>query len=524
MNKFSFRSWLTEYGDLFWEGIRDISALPMDKVKLLPIWDYENWRSNQREDFEAEPFSRDSAWDSCQDELYGEFADLSDYTDEPIYDDLDDDADFDTPNTDAWTEENPEPEKESFNTDEEYTAALEKWQEEYDEVDEEYTDAVRKWEREMENRKENAEEALQKATRDCVDEQEREHNQEQEARRKRHEEENSHSNPENAENAGYNSTFTVGQDHFKVGMDRQDIEYQSITLSGVFGVTFSGPAGYSLTNKNTGGEAMQKYNHLLASVAKMVQEEKNKGRIVNGFTFYPAAPAMGLMYQKFYTNYLKPAGYMRVSPELYLRKDYIRELMDEIPDKKYAYSKIINTGREVRADLGKVRAEKSIIRTAKTMLPKLVGNLIMFKKPWKWDSNAPTDSSGRIVAQEPIAGLVIKTTNSADRFNEPEATVVADVADQHGLLTHHVSFRNIFNIVPDPADPKGILKKLYPIGTPTPDMVIPLLRAVVQDPNLLASIDGMHFRKMLAQYGIQPQMTTQPQVYSQLSLQRSPSD
>lgn len=484
MNKFSFRSWLTEYGDLFWEGIRDISALPIDKVNLVAI-------DKESEDFEEEPFNRDSAWDSCSESA--DYMDPSDYIDEPIYDDPDDDEDFDTPSTDAWMEENPEPEKESFNTDEEYTAALEKWQEEYDEIDEEYTNAVRKWEREMESRKEsaqeNAEAARDEAISDCVDEQEREHNQEQEARRERHEEENSHSNPENA---GYESTFTVGQDHFKVGMDREDIEYQNVTLSGVFGVTFSGPAGYSLTNKNTGGEAMQKYNHLLASVAKMVQEEKNKGRIVNGFTFYPAVPAMGLMYQKFYTDYLKPAGYMRVSPKLYLRKDYIRELMDEIPDnrKKSAYSKIVNAGREVRADLGKVRAEKSLIRTAKTTLPKLVGNLIMFKKPY---------------SQEPIAGLVIKTTDS----NEPEATVVAD---QHGLLTHHVSFRNIFNIVPDPADPKGILKKLYPIGTPTPDMVIPLLRAVVQDPNLLASIDGMHFRKMLAQYGIQPQMTTQPQV------------
>ena len=108
--------------------------------------------------------------------------------------------------------------------------------------------------------------------------------------------------------------------------------------------------------------------------------------------------------------------------------------------------------------------------------------------------------------QKPIAGLVINATSRKveGQGDEPQATVITGQGD-----TRHVSFRNIFNIIPDPADPKGILKKLYPIGTPTPDMAIPLLNAVVRQPNLLTSIDGVHFRKLLAHYGIQPQMADQ---------------
>lgn len=483
MTEFSFSSWLSNFGEPFWEGLRDISALPMDKIKLEPIQSDDDDSS----DFEAEEFDRDSAWDDCSDA--GDDIDVSDYSDNPIYDDPEDDEDFDTQTVDDWIEENPEPDREEFKTDEEYAAALEKWQEARDQVDEEYDDAVSDWKKEMEKRREsaweNAQDARDEAISDCVSEKESEHESDQERNRERHEEEQEERNRTSPNgNSGYNSNFTVGNDNFLVAMDREKIEYQNKPLVGVFGVTFRGPAGYSLTNKNNGGEAMQKYNHLLASVAKMVETEEATGRPVNGFTFYPAEPAMGLMYQKFYTDYLKPAGFLRVKSDLYLKKDYIRELTSDMMQyqKKAAYSTIKQTGREVRSALDKVRAEKGVMRNVKTTLPKLVGNVVLFKTPYSYTS-------------PPIAGLVVGTTETG---YEPNVTIVGNDGGQ--LATNTISYRNIFNIAPDPADPKGIMMKLSMLGEPSHEQVVPLLQQVAQSPNLMKSLPNI--QQLFAKFGI----------------------
>lgn len=498
MNEFSFRSWLSNFGEPFWEGVRDVAALPMDNINLRPID-----RDNDDSGFEEEEFDRDSAWDSCSDA--GDDIDVSDYSDEPFYDDPEEDEDFDTQTLDDWLEENPEPERETFKSDEEYSAALETWQETRDQVDEEYDAAVSKWKREMARRRDaawdNAQDARDEAISDCVDERESEHRQEQEERRERHEEERSNNPDFEADNKGYTSHFTVGQDNFEVSMDREEVEFQYHNLSGIFGVTFRGPSGYSLTHKNTSGEAMTKYNHLLASVAKMVQTEEAAGRSVNGFTFYPAEPAMGLMYQKFYTDYLQPAGYLRVKPDLYLKKDYIRELTSgmQTHQKKAAYSTITKTSRDIRAHLEKVRSEKAVIRNAKVMLPKLVGSLILFKKPYSYGNEAP------------ITGLVAGV-GEGDGRSEPQATIVANTGGS--LSTHSVTFRNIFKIAPDPADSKGLAMKLFPLGEPSPQESMLLLHQVAHSPNLMKSPLGPHIQQLFAKFGISmPQMAAaQPEL------------
>jgi len=488
MKQFYFRSWLSEHGDLYWEGVRDISKLPMDKIELQSL------DAEDNDEFEEEEFDSDSAWDSCSDNI-----DVD--SDEVIYDDPDEDEDFNQQSPDSWEEENPEPDREQYKTDEEHTAAIETWKQEYDEVEKEYNVAVKNWKNEMNRRRDSQDEARTEAISDCVDEMRSEHESQEEERRERHEEERRESDEGKG---GYSSQFTIDNDTFDVTMSREKVEYERTDLENVFGVTFRGPNGYSLTNKNTGREAIQRYNYLIASVAKMVEVEKSKGRKVNGFTFYPADPAMGLMYQKFYTDYLKPNGYLRVTSELYLTKDYIREVMSDLPDykKKSAYSKITDTHRSVKDQLKKVRDKKALMRVVKLELSKLVGKLILITKPYYNDTLL-------------YPGFV--RDRSVDYIAAPGAYIV--FYDRY-LDEQYVPYNNIFDSTKQP--------KLNTFGTPTPEQAVSFLellsKEVIDRPDWFSHGDLSHFKQLLTQYGITNELTQdQPQVQPQ-QVQPRPHD
>jgi hypothetical protein len=96
-------------------------------------------------------------------------------------------------------------------------------------------------------------------------------------------------------------------------------------IDNVWEVVFQGPHGVSTTNfSGTGSSAV--YNKMLSCVKKLFDSKE-----VAGIKFKPAEMGMAIPYDLFYRNFLRPsppkgAGFLMVTPDLYLSKDKIREL------------------------------------------------------------------------------------------------------------------------------------------------------------------------------------------------------
>jgi len=93
----------------------------------------------------------------------------------------------------------------------------------------------------------------------------------------------------------------------------------------VWSVYFEGPRGTRTTN-TSGTSSTAVYNKLLSCVQKLFKTEK-----VNGLKFSPAEEGMAIPYDLFYRSFLRPnppsgAGFLMVSPYLYLAKDKVREV------------------------------------------------------------------------------------------------------------------------------------------------------------------------------------------------------
>lgn len=96
-------------------------------------------------------------------------------------------------------------------------------------------------------------------------------------------------------------------------------------VSNLWGVTFIGPSGVH-TTRTTGTASSAVYNKLLSCIKKLFETET-----VNGLIFKPAEDGMAIPYDLFYRNFLRPdpprgAGFLMVSPELYLSKEKVREM------------------------------------------------------------------------------------------------------------------------------------------------------------------------------------------------------
>jgi hypothetical protein len=182
---------------------------------------------------------------------------------------------------------------------------------------------------------------------------------------------------DNRGQANYVSKFKIGEDDYTVDIKSlQNKKFIGKILEKVYDISFHGPTGFLTANKNNPGVAKSVYDHVLASVVKMVDVEKN----VQGFVFTPAESKMALMYRKFYKDYLKPAGYLRVNSQLYLKKPYIRQLMSGLsgPDKKNVLGQIADNNKEADKGINDARKEKMVDRAATAFLNKMVNRIVAF--------------------------------------------------------------------------------------------------------------------------------------------------
>jgi hypothetical protein len=385
----NFSEWLSNNGEIFWEGLRSASQLPLDKIKLKK-------RPSGVDEFEGEEFDHDNAYENCMDA--GDDISYEDVYDEPIYDEPDEDPDFEYINGEEWEKENPKPEREESSSDEEYEGAVANWEEELESAQSDYDSAVQDWRDKMDGRREEMEEAIRKARDEaidaCVQEKMSDHESEQEERRIAHEEEN----PPDS-HGGYEAKFEIKDNEYKVSIEPSGINFHGKQLKNVYEIYFEGPNGYSLTKNNDTKTALEIYNHLLASVTKMNQEEERSGSKVNGFNFSAADPAMSLMYQRFYTDYLRPADFLRVSTTLYLTRSYIREIIKTLPSsyKKEALMSILQTQRDNVIVLKNIRKEKELKRKVQLFLSKLVNTIVVVR--WYGDQSRPYE--GVMVKYDP---------------------------------------------------------------------------------------------------------------------------
>lgn len=449
----SFRSFLEMSSTPFWEVI-DIASMSTDDVNFEPIDS-----DNPNEDFDEEDVRSD-----CERQVERSFY-SSDYYD-GIYDEPEEDPSFKTLTVDVWEKDNPMPDEEN---EEEFAV----WQQERDEVELEYDNEVSAWRKEMQKARNDADEAESEARweaiSDCVEE-----------KRREWEEENANRIPGFENNGGYKSKFRIGGDAFEVGMDRvDDLKYEGQTVHPSFSITFSGPSRFSTTNK-AGSGASTIYTQLLLAVKKLTETEK-----VNGLTFYPAEPGMGLVYQRFYKQYLK-AEFLRVSPKEYVRKDYIQEILagKSQGKKNLAYSQILGNERRVRTALKQASDMKNDVRLKKLRGMKLVGRVVVMKDE----------------PNEPVYVYDIDVSPSYGRAPSVKAKVA--YVDENG----YASAADL--------ELHDIIEKEPPVNK-----VQALFTAITKRQDLLSKIDGPQFRSAMGRFMQSPTLGNAQAVIQQGAMQ-----
>lgn len=356
----TFREWVTHSGDLFWE-FGDIRKMDTSNIELNPV-------------ATESGFDEDEAAEDCRSDIESSWDDSSYYED--IYDDPEDDPDFDGISPEQWEKENPKPDEDDdewYEEEEEeperkfkqkeFDTAVKEWKKEYEITIDVYDSDVADWRKMMRRRKREAEEREDEAKTDeiasCVEDKRTEYLEDR----------------SNFTNGGYEVNFDHEGDKFTIEMSRlKNAIYQGIEIPGMFEIVFAGPKGTQTTGTSgTGATAV--YTKLLLAIKKLIETET-----VNGLKFTPAEVGMGLVYQRFYKQYLQPAGFIRVSLENYLRKDFIRQTLDkkDDSDKLGAYRNIRNTNRDVQDKIKKAKAEKVKLQEYRRAIPKMIGKLMTY--------------------------------------------------------------------------------------------------------------------------------------------------
>lgn len=291
---------------------------------------------------------------------------------------------------------------------------------------------------------------------------------------------------------GYNAQFSVAGERYGVRVfpvhktigdsyDGKDVE--------VYDISFEGPNGYSLTGKNSGASTI--YSHLLASVVKIVNQLKADGQQVNGFHFYPADPAMGLMYKKFYEEYLKPAGFLQVSGKVYLSRDYIKSIAQEVPS---IYKKILNANRNTKAEAEQVRLEKIKKRSIASLAAKMVGNVVMYKNQYDWNN---ATFPGILISVDSYGYMRVIAANRLD----------AQILD--------LSAGELFKFDPQ-------TKQATTLATPTKEVVSQLLSKVIADGRFYERYKKF-IDNVAHQYGLDSILPKEPAQPAQPAQPRQPS-
>ena len=167
----------------------------------------------------------------------------------------------------------------------------------------------------------------------------------------------------------YNYYFNHNGDSYKASFYRANIEYQGEIIPDVFDLSLKGPNQYGVT-RTSGTSGSIVYSNLLLAVKKLIEIVA-----VNGFQFKGSVGSMDLVYDRFYKTFLKE-DFIRVTPDLYLNKSYLKEKFKDGWDKKSTISNIYNTNRNWMQKQKKLKAEKTRLRTITMMLPSLPGKFI----------------------------------------------------------------------------------------------------------------------------------------------------
>ena len=186
----------------------------------------------------------------------------------------------------------------------------------------------------------------------------------------------------------YYSTFNVDRVPYKVEMERTREQLpvtkadgvgveRFIDIDNLFSVAFHGPKGFRTTGGNNVATARQVYDHLLASIWKMMKREKKEGREVNGFVFSPQESKMALIYDKFYKEYLRPNGFIKGSGGLIIRKNYLREILGPY-EKHNIANQIRNNLRSEKEELKQIRKSKALKRYAEPVLRSMIDHIVAF--------------------------------------------------------------------------------------------------------------------------------------------------
>ena len=311
-------------------------------------------------------FDYDSAQESCR-ESVSDYFDTSDYL-EGVYDSVEEDPnffdDYGVIEPEIWLEDNPEPDQEE--EPEEY----EKWKDEYENVKESYDDAIERWERNMRSKRREAEQSISDAMDEAIDECVESTKQEWE--------------DENESSADVQYNFTIGSDNFEVSFNKGSEYVSGFNIPDIWDITFEGPSGYSTTNKNKNATLI--YKQLLLSVKKLLETEK-----VNGVTFTPAEPAMALVYNQFYKQFLSN-DFIRVQTFTLVKKEVVREILEgkwggsEVSKNRFK-TLILNASREARMKLQQIKQQKATNRDLVKNVP--IGKFVQIDTTMGPSSESP---------------------------------------------------------------------------------------------------------------------------------------
>jgi hypothetical protein len=358
--KIFFKNWLMN------EISRNLEELPLNKINLNKL---------NKPRFEEEYFDEEEALESCIRKYNLKYYDPHEYG--KFFDNIEEDRNFSGVHVRDWEDDNHKPEEDDFDTKEEFDEALEAWEEERKEIIQDYYSYLEDWE---EENKRNYNKAIELAEEErefeikyCLRKKREAHEEEQRERRERHEREKAEE--------GYDSEFDYQGQNFKVEIIKKQFNlpvhdsFHKIPLKNIYEINFLGPKDYKTTNLNSVGAASQIYAHLIASIVKMVQREKEEGNQINGFYFSASESKMIPIYNMFYRNYLQPQGYLKID-DFYLNESYFEEIIKDLgtEEKEEVLNKIAYITQQDKSNLQKSKMFKNNMRN----IQRLFGKIVLF--------------------------------------------------------------------------------------------------------------------------------------------------
>lgn len=287
-------------------------------------------------DFKHNEFDEERATQECEDSYETNYDDF-----ENIYESPEDDPDFSAISIDQWMLKNPRPKIEEFDSEEQWQAAVEEWEEEAAEVEEEYDAEIAAWEQEMQEREKRNDEqdSFYRADyiKSCLKE-----------KREEWQEENSDIDYE----------FNVNGQTFNVYFQNDKETVGMTTVPNVWDVSFTGPDGYSLTYNISGAAAV--YSQVIAAIKKLSETE-----VVNGITFSAADRNMLLVYHRFVKKYLMDQFTM-IRPGVFIKNEIVQKFLSELnPELRARFQSMHQQhATDTEDKIAKIRQEKDMIRSA----------------------------------------------------------------------------------------------------------------------------------------------------------------